>query len=68
MVICAMESGGKMQFSVSKKLISKLENVDNETKTETHITFSLHDDVPMENPFEGLYIDRKYFPVELLQE
>jgi hypothetical protein len=67
LVECNTVKGEKIQFAVSKKLIKTLDKQEVEGKDETHITFYLKDDVSLQNPFEGLYIDTKDFPKELLK-
>jgi hypothetical protein len=62
---CLTESGERMYFAVSKKLIKKTEKRIDEKKDETHMYFYLKDSLPMENPMNGVYILRTDFPKEL---
>ena len=62
---CITESGNKMQFAVSKKLLKKTEKIVDDTKDETHLYFYLKDALPMENPMNGVYILKQDFPKAL---
>lgn len=64
-VDCITNSGTRMQFAVSKKLLKKTEKTVNELAGETHLYFYLRDNPPMENPMNGVYILRSDFPKEL---
>lgn len=61
-------NGTNMQFAVSKKLLKKTEKVVDEKNDETHLYFYLRDTVPMENPMNGVYIDKQSFPKELKKQ
>jgi hypothetical protein len=62
---CVTESGNQMQFAVSKKLLKKTEKVVDEKTKDTHLYFYLRDKLPLENPMNGIYILKTYFPKEL---
>ncbi len=62
---CLTESGERMLFAVSKKLVKKTEKIISENKDETHMYFYLKDSLPMENPMNGVYILKTDFPKEL---
>ncbi|MCW3084511.1 MAG: hypothetical protein JWP12_1877 [Bacteroidetes bacterium] len=62
---CLTESGERMLFAVSKKLVKKTEKTMSENKEETHMYFYLKDSLPMENPMNGVYILKTDFPKEL---
>lgn len=59
-------NGEVSRFAVSKKLIKSIDRKETEDKSETHLTFYLKDEYSLENPFEGLYIETKDFPKQLL--
>lgn len=59
------ESGERATFAVSKKLIKSLNKVVDEEANETHLTFYLDENIDMENPFTGVYIDKRDFPKAL---
>lgn len=59
------ESGNKMQFAVSKKLLRKTDKRTDEKKEETHLYFYLSDVHPMINPMNGVYILKQDFPQAL---
>lgn len=61
-------NGTNMQFAVSKKLLKKTEKVVDEKTDETHLYFYLRDSTPMENPMNGVYIDKQSFPKELKKQ
>lgn len=61
-------SGTIMQFAVSKKLLKKTEKVVDDKTDETHLYFYLRDAIPMENPMNGVYIDKQSFPKELKKQ
>lgn len=67
-VDCITESEKRMQFAVSKKLLKKTEKTVDEQKNETHLYFYLRDSLPMENPMNGVYIDKNDFPRELKKQ
>lgn len=62
---CITESGERMLFAVSKKLIKKTQKIIREEKNETHMYFYLKDTAAMENPMNGVYILKSDFPKEL---
>ena len=62
---CLTESGNKMQFAVSKKLLKKTEKTTDDAKGETHLYFYLKDTLPLENPMNGIYILKQDFPKAL---
>ncbi len=64
---CTTISGTNMQFAVSKKLLKKTDKVVDDANNETHLYFYLRDSIPMENPMNGVYIDKQSFPKELKQ-
>ncbi len=64
-VDCTTTDDKQMQFAVSKKLLKKTEKILNEKTNETHLYFYLRDNIPFENPMNGVYIDKKDFPKEL---
>ena len=64
-VDCISESGNKMQFAVSKKLLKKTEKVVDDKNNETHLYFYMRDLLPIENPMNGIYIIKQDFPKEL---
>lgn len=59
------ETGNNMQFAVSKKLLKKTDKKIDEAGN-THLYFYLRDTLPMKSPMNGVYIDKKDFPKELL--
>lgn len=61
-------NGTTMQFAVSKKLLKKTDKVVDDKTDETHLYFYLRDGVPMENPMNGVYIDKQSFPKELKKQ
>ncbi len=67
MTICNVtaESGNKMQFAISKKLLKKTDKIVDDQKEETHLYFYLSDAQPMINPMNGVYILKQDFPQEL---
>ncbi len=64
-VDCTTEKGTIIQFAVSKKLLKKTDKIVDDKNDETHLYFYLRDGVPMENPINGVYIDKQNFPKEL---
>lgn len=64
----ATANGTNMQFAVSKKLLKKTEKVVDDKTNETHLYFYLRDSIPMENPMNGVYIDKQSFPKELKKQ
>lgn len=57
--------GTAMQFAVSKKLLKKTDKQVDEKNNATHLYFYLRDTIPMENPFNGVYISKQDFPAQL---
>jgi hypothetical protein len=57
--------GNTMQFAVSKKLLKKTDKQTDEKSNDTHLFFYLRDNIPMENPFNGVYINKQDFPAQL---
>jgi hypothetical protein len=64
---CTTESGKKMQFAVSKKLLKKTERITGKNG-ETRMYFYLKDTIDLENPMEGVYIARPDFPEQLKKD
>jgi hypothetical protein len=62
---CVTDTGERMLFAVSKKLIKKTEKIIRDEEDETHMYFYLKDTLPMENPMNGVYILKTDFPKEL---
>ena len=67
-VDCLTDSGKKMQFAVSKKILRKTEKVVTEKTNETHLYFYLRDNLLHKNPMSGVYILRTDFPKELQKQ
>lgn len=65
---CLTEKGDEMQFAVSKKLLKKTEKTVDELTQETHLYFYLKDQLPLENPMNGVYILKENFPKELKKQ
>ena len=64
-VECVTENNTRMEFAVSKKLLKKTEKIVDEKAGDTHLYFYLRDNLPLENPMNGVYILKSDFPKEL---
>lgn len=64
-VDCTTENDQLMQFAVSKSMIKKTEKKQ-EKNGDTHLYFYLRDTIKHISPMNGVYIDKKDFPKELL--
>jgi hypothetical protein len=62
---CKTASGNIIQFAVSGKIIKNTDKKTSKDGKEIRFTYFLKDQLPVENPFPGVYILAKDFPREL---